>query len=44
MTEPEQPLYQHDCTSCIFLGSDKHGDTTFDLYYCPQGDTLHVIR
>lgn len=30
----EQPLYDHDCTSCVFLGT-YNGYA--DLYWCMQG-------
>ncbi len=27
------PKYQHDCTSCIFIGQTIGGKVTVDLYY-----------
>ncbi len=36
-----KPIYEHDCTSCIFLGTilnDK--DLPVDLYFCPKEPTI----
>lgn len=35
----EKPRYQHDCSTCTFLGRYKE----YDLYYCPQGGREIVI-
>lgn len=29
------PLFEHDCSKCIFLGIDYWDDRPADLYYCP---------
>lgn len=39
-SKPAQPHYQHDCESCVYLGSYTinpdwdGGSTTYDLYHC----------
>ena len=36
-----EPLYEHDCKSCIFLGAL----IDYDLYYCgKQGDITVIAR
>ena len=34
------PLYEHDCDSCVFLGSYDNKD----LYFCPNGLTTIIAR
>lgn len=37
--------YEHDCDSCILLGTDVHDGDPVDVYVCPQnGDPTIVIR
>ena len=35
--EKTQPLYEHDCDNCVYLGSYLD---EFDLYYCPSKPTV----
>lgn len=39
----DQPLYEHDCTSCVFLGNFESEGDKYDLYYCPGGGYPTVI-
>lgn len=32
----DQPRYEHDCRSCLFLGQYQK----FDLYFCPKDPTI----
>jgi hypothetical protein len=34
------PLYEHDCDSCVFLGTFDNKD----LYFCPKGMTTIIAR
>lgn len=34
------PQYQHDCSSCIFLGPYEAGGRNYDLWVCPGGPDL----
>lgn len=34
-----EPLHEHDCDVCVFLGSWE----AYDLYYCPQSGMPTVI-
>lgn len=36
---PDEPLWEHDCSKCVFLGTSRE----HDLYYCPGGFTSTLI-
>jgi hypothetical protein len=38
-----RPAYQHDCDVCQFLGSYKHDEKWYDLYYCERCDDGTVL-
>lgn len=31
-----QPLYEHDCDRCIYLGQFEDAGIKYDLYFCKQ--------
>lgn len=35
-----RPHHQHDCEGCILLGAFRRDDGVFDVYYCPEDETL----
>lgn len=35
-TRIDVPRYEHDCDSCIFLGSYAYHNQVYDLYFCNQ--------
>ena len=39
MAEKTEPLFDHDCDKCNFLGSFK----SHDLYHCKQGNSRDTI-
>lgn len=30
------PIYDHDCSQCVYLGSHFTDNTLYDLYFCSQ--------
>lgn len=34
---PDEPLYEHGCRFCRYLGDAVHAGRRFDLYYCERG-------
>lgn len=42
--DDEQPLYDHDCSSCVFLGVGLTADQrAYDLYFCEQGHLVPTV-
>lgn len=39
----ERPLYDHDCSKCVFLGTGEHGSRVYDLYFCEQGHLVPTV-
>lgn len=37
----EGPLFEHDCTECVFLG--RHPEIPVDLYFCKQGGSYPTV-
>lgn len=40
-----EPFHQHDCESCVYLGSERldffeGDDVDYDFYFCPEDDGL----
>lgn len=35
--EKPKPIYMHDCTKCVFLGTHEYEGVQYDLYTCDQG-------
>jgi len=33
------PQHTHDCTACVFLGRMAQGVSSYDLYFCPAGQS-----
>jgi hypothetical protein len=40
----DEPVYKHDCSACIFLGTYRHDGTRYDLYYCNKGIPTVIAR
>ena len=41
----EQPVHEHDCTECVFLGSFiSVKSETYDMYIHPSGDRTLIAR
>ena len=38
-----EPLYEHDCDACVFVGGSNLEGTEYDYYYCPRCDEGTVI-
>ena len=36
MTQTTHPVYDHDCSDCLFLGAKKVEKTLYDFYFCPK--------
>lgn len=39
----EDPLYQHDCPRCTYLGKSKREGVYADLYHCVQFGAIPTI-
>jgi hypothetical protein len=39
----ESPLYRHNCSRCVFLGTTEFDGANYDLYYCAQGHLFPTI-
>jgi hypothetical protein len=42
-TIPAPPLYQHNCSRCVFLGTTDFDGREYDLYHCQQGHLFPTI-
>lgn len=41
LSETIQPVHEHDCESCIFIGQRKvNDDVTYDFYYCESSTSI----
>lgn len=41
--DTETPLYEHNCTKCVFLFRDYYREQEVDVYFCPNDPTI-IIR
>lgn len=41
--QTSHPVYDHNCTSCLFLGAKKVETTLYDFYFCPK-DKSNIAR
>lgn len=37
------PVFQHDCSTCKYLGGATIEGKRYDYYFCPQGGTIPTI-
>jgi hypothetical protein len=37
------PKYEHDCDSCLYLGTECFDNQFFDMYFCPRCDEGSLI-
>jgi hypothetical protein len=44
LTDPDiKPIWKHDCSHCIFLGTYQYKDSNLDIYYCGQGENAPTV-
>jgi len=36
MIQKSHPVYDHNCSSCLFLGAKKVDNIIYDFYFCPK--------
>jgi hypothetical protein len=43
MIQTSHPVYDHNCSFCLFLGAKKVSNIIYDFYFCPK-DKSNIAR